>query len=237
MTTVPTALVRFQSELEAAIRREQRARTRGRRRLALRVALVGGAAAALAAGALTALPGDPGSRFVETASAAELAAAALTATPESVVHVDLLVAQRNADGSESTWREESWQQTSPPYARRQIVTDESGRGVESSTPQPASAQPLRDQVLGLLRTGKLTESGRSTVGGRQNVSFTWDDGHTRYEYTVDAQTYEPVRWRIAPIGAESETIVTFRTYETLPAGQTSLDLTRRHTDATVQGQP
>lgn len=236
MTTVPTPLVRFQSELEAAIRREQRPRTRGRRRLALRVALVAGQPPRWRR-ALTALPGDPGSRFVETAPAAERAAAALTATPESVVHVDLLVAQRNADGSESTWREESWQQTSPPYARRQIVTDESGRGVESSTPQPASAQPLRDQVLGLLRTGKLTESGRSTVGGRQNVSFTWDDGHTRYEYTVDAQAYEPVRWRIAPIGAESETIVTFRTYETLPAGQTSLDLTRRHTDATVQGQP
>lgn len=215
-TTLPTALVRFQNDLETAIRREQRSRSRGRRRLVLRVALAAGVAAALAAGTLTALPGDPGGGLVETASSAQRAAAALAATPGSVVHVDLVVAQRNPDGSQSTWRAESWQQTAPPYGVRRIVTDESGRHVEAPTPAPVTAQPLRDQVLDLLRSGKLRESGRSTVDGRQTVSFTWNDGHARYEYTVDVATYEPVSWRIAPIDAEGETTVTFETYEILP---------------------
>jgi hypothetical protein len=219
MTTLPTPLVRFQDELEAAIRQEQRSRSRGRRRLALRVALVAGAAVALAAGTLTALPGNPGEGLVETASAAQRAVAALAATPGSVVHVDVVVAQRSADGSQSSWREETWQQTAPPYAVRRIVTDASGRHVGSPTPEPVTAQPFRDQVLDLLRSGKLTESGRSTVGGRQTVSFTWNDGHARYEYAVDATTYEPLRWRIAPLDVEGETVVTFETYETIPAGQ------------------
>jgi hypothetical protein len=218
MTTLPTTLVRFQDELEAAIGREQRSRSHGRRRLVLRVALVTGAAVAVAAGTLTALPGDPGAGLVETASAAQRAVAALAAAPGSVVHVDVVVARRSAEGS-STWRVESWQQTVPPYGRREIVTDESGRLVGGPTPEPVSAQPFRDQVLDLLRSGKLTEAGRSTVGGRHTVSFTWNDGHTRYEYTVDAATYEPVSWRIAPLDVEGETVVTFETYETVPAGQ------------------
>ncbi|HEX5584677.1 hypothetical protein [Gaiella sp.] len=227
MTTLPSALVRFQDDLEAAIARQQRPRSYGRRRLALRVALATGAAAAVAAGALTALPSDPGGRLVETASAAQRAAAALAAPPGSIVHVDMAVTQRSPDGSQTSWRAESWQQTTPPYAMRQVVTDQSGKPVETSTPQPVVAQPFREQVLDLLRSGKLTESGRATVDGREAVSFTWDDGHTRYAYTVDAGTYTPVRWLIAPLGAESETIVTFETYETLPAGQMAPNLTDR----------
>lgn len=211
MSTLPTALVRFRGELEDAIDRDLRSRRRRRRELVLRIAVVGGAAAALAAGALTALPGDPGERLVEPASAAERAAAALAASPGSVVHVETRVAQRNPDGSTTSWRTESWQRTSPPYDVREVVTGADGRPVETATPQPASAQPLREQVLLLLRDGKLTP----TSSERGTLSFAWSNAQTRYEYTVEADTYEPVRWRFASAATGSETTVTFETYEVL----------------------
>jgi hypothetical protein len=112
-----------------------------------------------------------------------------------------------------------------------------GETVPGATPQPATAQPFREQVLDLLRSGKLTRSGRSTVAGRQSVSFVWADGHTRYEYTVEAGTYHPVRWRFSRNDADGWTTVTFDTYEILPADQMSLDLTHHHPDATVQHRP
>jgi hypothetical protein len=54
---------------------------------------------------------------------------------------------------------------------------------------------------------------------------------------VEAGTYDPVRWRFSPTGANSETTITFNAYEILPADQTLLDLTHHHPDATVQHQP
>jgi hypothetical protein len=268
MTTLPTSLDRFRGELEAAIRREQLSRTRTRR-VVLRVVVVAVAAAALAAGALTALPGDPTAGFVEPASAAQRAAAALAATPGSIVHVDVTVEQRNADGSHTSWRAETWQRAAPPYELRQIVTRENGERVETATvggsnqlydarsntvyiassghetgpaaagatPAPATAQPFREQVLDLLREGKLTRSGSSTVAGRAVISFAWNDRDMSYEYTVEAGTYEPVRWRFSPADASGETTITFNTYEIVPAGETQLDLTRRHPEATVRRDP
>jgi hypothetical protein len=132
MTTFPTLLVQFRGELEAAIRREQRSRRRSRR-VVLRIALVAGAAAAVAAGAFAALPGDPGERFVQPASAAQRAVAALVATPGSIVHIDMVVDQRNPDGTHTSWRTENWQRTSPPYELRQIVTGGNGEPVETAT--------------------------------------------------------------------------------------------------------
>jgi hypothetical protein len=212
MTDLPTSLVRYRGELETAIGRELLSRRRGRRPV-LRIAVVTGAAAAVAVGAFTTLPGNPGGSLVEPASAAQRAAAALAAPQGSIVHVDMVVDQRNADGSHTSWRVESWQETEPPYELRERVT---GTGSAGATPQPATAQPFRQQVLDLLRSGKLTRSGSATVDGRPTVSFAWSDGHTRYEYTVDARTYDPVRWRFAPDDASSETTITFETYEILP---------------------
>ena len=105
------ALVRDQEltdpEVQAVLARYSRRRPR--RRAALRAAVVAGTAAAVAVGALAALPGDPGERLVEPASAAQRAAAALAATPGSIVHVEMVVDQRNPDGSRTSWRTQSWQ--------------------------------------------------------------------------------------------------------------------------------
>ncbi len=209
MTALPSPLDRFRGDLEAAIARDLQPRGRG---LVLRLAVAAGVVAALAAGALTALPGDPGERLVEPASAAERAVSALAAAPGSVVHVVTRVERRNPDGSTTGWRTESWQQTSPPYDVREVVTGSDGQPVEIATPQPATAQPLRDQVVQLLRDGKLEPVGGPSDG---TASFAWSDGRTRYEYTVDASSYEPVRWRLTSPANGSETTVTFETYEVL----------------------
>jgi hypothetical protein len=271
MTMLPVSLVDFRSELEAAIRRD-RARRRRRRGVALRVAVVAGAAAVVALGALTALPGDPGGPAVQpaAAAAAQRAAAVLATAPGSVVHVAMDVTQQNPDGSVTTWQEESWQQTVPPYDMRQILTAQDRAPVETAivdgerevydpardvvyvspdgsagsalpqgaAPAPATGEPYRDQILELLRSGRLTLSGRSTVDGRQTLSFTWNDGHTRYDYTVAAGTYEPVRWRFSPDDAATPAAsVAFRTYERLSADRAPLDLTHYHPGASVQHRP
>ncbi len=94
-----------------------------------------------------------------------------------------------------------------------------GAAVGGPAPRPATAEPFRAQVVDLLRSGALTEAGRATVAGRETVTFVGDDGHTRFEYTVEVGTYDPVRWRISPLDASGETIVDFETYELLPAGE------------------
>ena len=251
MSNLPTPLVRFGGELEAAIRRERDASRRRRRAVATRAAVAASAAAAVAAVLLT-LPGGPDGGLVGEASAAQRAAAALTAASGPVVHVDMLVTQRDADGSLHTWRQQSWQRTTPPYDRREIVTPQGGEPQETATidgdrevydaqadtvyitpsgspspaagatPEPASPEPFRDQILALLRSGKLTPSGRTTLDGRPAVAFGWDDGNTRYDYTVDAS---------------SATTVDFTAYESLAAGRPALDLTAQHPDATVHRTP
>jgi hypothetical protein len=266
MSMLPLSLVSFRDELEAAVRRDQTAR-RSRRPVALRLALVAVAAGAVALGALTALPGEPGGPDVQPASAAQKAAATLAAAPGSVVHIAAEVTQRNPDGSVAKWRQESWQQTAPPYDARQIVTPENGVAVETAIvggerevydprgdvidvspdgsvdpalpqgtpPAAATGEPFRAQVLDLLRSGRLTPSGESTVDGRRTLSFTWDDGHTRYDYTVAAGTYEPVSWRFTPDdAATSSATMEFETYEDLPATAAPIGLEHYHPGAVVR---
>jgi hypothetical protein len=113
MTALPHSLVRFEGELEQAIRRELGSRRR--RRPVLRVALVGAAAAAVALGVLSAMPGNGQSVVAR-------AAAVLSGSGDSIVHVVMVGRDVNADGATATWREESWQQTRAPFDHRSVRT-------------------------------------------------------------------------------------------------------------------
>jgi hypothetical protein len=134
MKAVPASLVRFQEELDQAVRRDRAfASSRRRRRVGTRIAVTVLAFGAVALGSLSIFSNDA-PLLVHSASAKSiirLAVSSLTASPGSILHVDITGVQKNGDGSSTTWRDESWQQESAPYDRRQIET-RPGQGTTES---------------------------------------------------------------------------------------------------------
>lgn len=116
MTTLPPTLIRFEAELEQAIRRQLgtgRPRRAPARRRVLHLAAAAAAAAAVALGILSTLPGDEPSIVAR-------AVAALSLEEDTILHFRMVGRQRNGDGSVVSWRSESWQERAAPYARRSI---------------------------------------------------------------------------------------------------------------------
>jgi hypothetical protein len=88
-------------------------RLRRSRRYLVRGALFGAAAAAVALGGLSGLPGDglfPGTGPSTIARAAN----ALTPPDNTILHTVVVTTQRRPDGDTAVWKTETWQQTSPP---------------------------------------------------------------------------------------------------------------------------
>jgi hypothetical protein len=104
-----------------------------RRSIALRLGVVG-AVAALVAVAVFAVTGDDRGG-VTPASAAVIrhAISAVTQPEHTILHVDMRGTQDNGDGTTVTWRDESWQENTAPYDRRQLETGDDGRITESGT--------------------------------------------------------------------------------------------------------
>jgi len=207
---------------------------------------------------------------VATASAAERAAAVLSAAPGSIVHEVATYRAVASDGSVSRWSEEAWRQTSRPYARRQVTVRDGGARVETATvgdrathlydratntiytnppdgdpalgtPMPATdGDPLREQLLSLLRSGDARAVTRSAAGGRAVVRFRYanplpEGGAVQWTYLVDGETYEPIEVTSeSPDGLRVET--RFETYETLAASAEArgfLDLRTQHPEAAL----
>ena len=129
-SALPTCLLDYREPLENAIRRDlDRDRAHRRRRgLVVRSALAAAVAGAAALGALSIV-----SRHAGGASVVDRAAAAIARSPGTILHVDMLGSQTNPDGSTISWRDESWQQESPPYDRRQIENAPDGTVAESAS--------------------------------------------------------------------------------------------------------
>ena len=100
------------------------------------------------------------------------------------------------------------------------------------------ADPYRDMILELLTSGEAVAEGTETVDGRECVVIAATKGYgtaadgTPYGtwYVVDAQTYNPVEWRMTRDGGKVVTM-RFEVYEQLPAddeGQALLDLTAQY---------
>jgi hypothetical protein len=275
VTTLPTSLVRFEHELETAIRRDRR---RQHRRVVLRGAISVAAVAAVALGVLGAVPRTG-------PSVVERAAAALRSTDGTILHTVLVGTLTRADGPIDL-RIETWQASSPPHDQLQIITA-SGRRFEvalvdgvgqlydpqtntiyTSPSQLKDTQPVdkaratkwktggaeagaagndngsivaaddsyRAKILGLLESGKVHEDGRVTVDGRAAIRLVSDEGNVTL--LVDADSYEPIEWRVTENGATA--VTSFPTYERLPASEANaalLSLTARHADATIDDDP
>jgi hypothetical protein len=127
--TLPTSLIDYREALEDAVRRDLgRSGSRMRRGLVLRWALAAAVVVAAALGALSII-----SRDGAGASVVDRAAAAVAPSPGTILHLDMHGFQDNGDGSTITWRDESWQQQSPPHDGRQIETAPDGSVVETAT--------------------------------------------------------------------------------------------------------
>jgi hypothetical protein len=251
VNTLPPSLVHFERQLEHAI--DDR-RSRRRRGLALRATAAAAAAAAIALGVLSALPGNDGLPGPEPSAAAR-AAAVLSPSDGAILHTVVLTTLKHLDGSVDRGRTETWQQTSPPYDKREKSERElaSADGavqyynprtntIHTTAPNVAPERAprpgtgggdLREDMLGLLRSSDAREEGRITVEGRpaiRIVSTEWKE-----TLVIDAVTAEPIEYRIT---SDEGVRVTnrFQTYELLAdtdANRRLVSLRAQHPDATV----
>ena len=231
----------------------QPSRTRSSRYIR-RGALVGAAAAVVALGVLSGLPGEgllPGTGRSTIARAAD----ALTPPDDAILHTVVVTTRRRPDGGTAVWKTETWQQTSPPYAARQIAGRELAQAngalqyydprtntIHTTPPNSVPGSPtalaadegLRERMLALLQSGEAREDGRVVVGGRDAIRIVSSDGSVRL--VVDAATSEPIEWSWVGDDGVDETS-RFQAYEWLPANKSNLallSLTAQHPDAIVR---
>ena len=226
-------------------------RTRSRRlpRTAIRLAVVGAVAAAVAFGALSLLPGSGPSPVARAAAALELA-------DGTILHTVVVTSSTTPGGGTSTGRSESWRQQSPPYDERSVSK---GRETATADGRPEAYLPsdntlhvmrpgdevppsrgsagtgdrLLDGIRRYLATGLALTDGTVTVHGRDAVRIVFDGSPS--VYLVDAESYEPIQLR--DVGDDG-TVVTslYVTYELVPATPANLaqlSLRKAHPGATV----
>jgi hypothetical protein len=266
MSELPDSLVRFDRQLERAIERDRRRRRqRERRRFAVRVGAAAAVAGAIAFGAASLMSEDGpagGPSVVGLASAHERAAAVLSPARGAIVHEVASYRHERPDGTVSRWREETWRQTAPPYARRHVTTRAGGIRLETATlgtkptqlydastdtiytnpptsgpalgtPMPATeGDPLRTQLLDLLRSGDARDVTRTD----RRISFAFDN--TAPDGSVTAFTYVVDARTYEPIVLTAttadggRTTTRFKRYETLET-TAPLSLRAQHPRATV----
>jgi hypothetical protein len=223
-------------------------RLRRSRRHLVRGALVAAAAAAVALGALSVLPGDGPSAIARAANALRPAA------DRTILHTVVVTTQIRSGGTTTVSRTETWLQTSPPYAARELggrelaqvdgalqYYDPRTNAIHTTPPNavPATqftldADSLRDRMLTLLRSGQAREEGHVTVDGRDAIRIVSSDGNMTL--IVDAATHDPIEWSWVSDEGVSETS-RFDTYEWLPATKHNLallSLTAQHPNATIR---
>jgi len=184
---------------------------------------------------------------VDPASAAERAAAVLSPDPGSLVHEVAVHRTVAPGGAVTSWREEDWRETAAPYRRREVMTRPDGMRIETAevgsqpaqlydpatntiytdppdsapslgTPAPAGdGDPLRQQIVQLLRSGDARDVSHQVVGGRDAIRFVFRDtnaggGAPTWTYVVDAATFRPIQLTVEAAGDPADTI-SFETYD------------------------
>jgi hypothetical protein len=118
-------------EILATSRTDTASTERGRRRAVIRITAVGAAIAAASAAAFALSTGGRGTVTPASAAVIRHALAALDQPAGTILHVDMTGTQDNGDGTTITWRDQSWQENTPPYDRRQVETTPEGTTTES----------------------------------------------------------------------------------------------------------
>jgi len=223
------------------------------RRHAVRAVLVAAAVAAVVLGVLSALPGGGGPSSIARAASA-------LGGGNGILHTVVVTTTKRPGGGTDVSKTETWQQTSPPYAARELGGRElaqangmlqyydprtntiqtTPRGSVPGSPRTFD-ESLRDRMLFLLKSGEAREDGHVTVGGRDAIRIVGSDG--RLALVVDAETSKPLEW--TSYGDDGTRLTSrFQTYERLPETAQNLallSLTKQHPtarirhDATVSG--
>jgi hypothetical protein len=103
---------------------------------------------------------------------------------------------------------------------------------ETARSSGALPDEFRSQILALLRSGRVRDTGHVQVDGRDAVRLESLDG--KKIYVVDAATYDPIEWTTS--GDGGSVTLRFPVYEQLPVGASSLrllDLEAQHPGARV----
>jgi hypothetical protein len=111
--------------------------------------------------------------------------------------------------------------------RQQLLAEEN-RG----EPSGVIPEEFRAEILRLLNSGRVRETGPVTVDGRDAIRLESLDG--KQVYVVDASTYDPIEW--TSTGNGGSVTLRFRVYEQLPVDERSkalLDLEAQHPAAQV----
>jgi hypothetical protein len=101
-----------------------------------------------------------------------------------------------------------------------------------SRPTGVVPEEFRGEILALLRSGRVRETGRVEVAGREAIRFESPDG--KRIYLVDAATYAPIQWTTS--GQGGGVTLRFPIYDELAVDTESLkllDLEAQHPEARV----
>lgn len=137
MNSLPATLIDFRAQLEAAATRDL-----SRRRRTRSVVFSSSVVTLGAVGVVAAVVGHAGVFGGHGPSIVERASAALAVSEGTILHVAVVGEQQNGDGTESKWRDESWQSTSQPYERRQV--ERIGTGPTTEAGSVGDAETLYD---------------------------------------------------------------------------------------------
>jgi hypothetical protein len=205
----PEAAESLLREILSAPRGRRRAGTRPSTTVAARLAAVG-VAAAVAIGAAFALTGDRGGVTPASAAVVKHALAAVAQHPGTILHVDVSGTQ-TADGTPTVaWRDESWQQNSAPYARRQVEKSSDGTTESASA---GKTEQVYDPVTNTIYT--------STPTAAAQRRFWLFPGPTAGTYTLPLAVFMVTPghgYKVVPGGRRETLVITARQARALKDG-------------------
>jgi hypothetical protein len=157
VNSLPNTLIDFRRQLEDAITQDLGRRPRARSLLVRSAVVLAAAGSVVAWASIAGVFDGPAPTVVERASAA------LTVKEGTILHVTIVGRQNNGDGTQATWRDESWQSTSAPYERRQVEQVSDDPIAETSSVGDAEALYdakthtvyLRNEPAALPASGKV----------------------------------------------------------------------------------
>jgi hypothetical protein len=199
-----------------------------RRRVLVRLTVVGAGLAGASAAAFALSGGDQGAVTPASAAVIRHALAALDQPAGTILHVDMTGTQDNGDGTTITWRDQSWQQDDPPYDRRQVETNPDGTTAESGS--AGDSEQVFDPATNTIYQSTTTDSSSTARGAHRR--FWLSPGPRAGTYRLRLTVYEihknaAGKVRVVAGGSRQSLVVTAAQVKAIKDG-TDAVIWRRH---------